>query len=78
MLGKSASDFCGRERVRREWGCRDAKPMRISERREWVGVSTVEMLMCSKVEGEGRGWHTGVEERERVRRKEGVDGGMTT
>jgi len=53
--------------------------MRISERREWVGVSTEEMLMCSKVEGEGVGWETRFDERERERRKEGVDvgSGMT-
>ena len=31
--------------------------------------------MCSKVEEEGDGWETRVEERERERRKEGVDGG---
>jgi len=61
--------------VRRECGYNDAKPIRISERREWVGVSTAEMLMCSKVEEEGDGWETRVEERERERRKEGVDGG---
>ena len=33
--------------------------------------------MCSKLEGEGRGWGTRVEDRERERRKDGVEGGMT-
>ena len=64
--------------MRRECGNKGAKPMRISERREWVGVSTEEMLMCSKVERERTGWETRFEERERERRKEGVDGGGMT
>jgi hypothetical protein len=50
--------------------------MRISERRECVSVSIVAMLMCSNEFWDRRGWETRVDERERVRRKEGVEGGI--
>ena len=60
----------------RDHGARGRKPIKISLRRERVGVSIVEMLMCSWSGGAGRGRRE-VEERERVRRYEDVGDGMT-
>ena len=60
----------------RECGNRGEKPIRISDRSAWLGVSTEEMLMCSYVEEEEAGWVMRAEVRDRVRRKVGVEGGM--